>query len=188
MTDTVRVLAISGSLRQGSYNTAAIRAAKELKPDGMEIEVASIGDFPLYNEDIQERGWPEPVARVRRQAEEADGLLLASPEYNYSVTGVLKNALDWLSRPAAKAPIIGKPLGVIGASMSMVGTARSQADVRQIAYYNAMPVLPGHEVLIARAQDKFDREGRLTDEATRKFLGNYLQKYAAWLLRLRAQS
>ena len=96
--EVVHVLAISGSLRRASFNTAALRAAMELKPEGMQIELGSIADFPLYNEDVQQLGWPEPVARVRGQVERADGILISTPEYNFSVSGVLKNAVDWLSQ------------------------------------------------------------------------------------------
>jgi chromate reductase len=188
MSEVIHVLAISGSLRKASFNTAALRAAMELKPEGMEIELATIGDFPLYSQDIEDQGWPGPVARVRHQVERSDGVLLATPEYNFTVSGVLKNAIDWLSRPAGQSPLNGKPVAIIGASPSMVGTARAQGDLRNIAFYNAMPVLTAQEVLIARAGEKFDKEGRLTDEPTRKFLGDFLRQLGGWIRRLRAQA
>jgi chromate reductase len=160
----------------------------ELKPEGMQIELGSIGDFPLYNEDVQQQGWPEPVARVRGQVERADGILISTPEYNFSVSGVLKNAVDWLSRPGGQSPLNGKPLAIMGASPSMVGTARAQGDLRNIAFYNGMPVLTAQEVLIARAGEKFDKHGRLTDETTRKFLSEFLRQFSGWIRRLRTQT
>lgn len=177
----VAVLGISGSLRQGSYNTAALRAAQELAPAELSLELATLESTELFDEDVEAKGYPPGIARLRELAAKADAILFATPEYNYSVTGVLKNAIDWLSRPPRVGPLWGKPAGVIGASQAMQGTARAQMHLRQILYYNAMPVLPTGEVLIGRAQDKFDAEGRLTDEATRDFLRDYLEKFATWV-------
>lgn len=178
------VLAISGSLRQGSYNTATLRAAQELAPEGVSIELATLEGTELFSEDVEKKGWPPRIARLRELAANAQAILFAAPEYNYSVPGVLKNAIDWLSRPTGKGPIWGKPAGVIGASPSTVGTARAQMHLRQILYYNAMPLLPSAEVLISRASEKFDAEGRLTHEETRAFLRNYVTELAAWARRL----
>ena len=175
------VLGISGSLREGSYNTAALRAAQELAPDGMSVEIATLEGTELFSEDVEAQGWPPNISKLRALAANADAILFATPEYNYSVTGVLKNAIDWLSRPPRKGPIYGKPAGVIGASQGAQGTARAQMHLRQILYYNAMAVLPTAEVLISRAQDKFDQEGSLTDGETRQFLRDYLEKFAEWV-------
>ncbi len=166
----LRILAISGSLRRLSYNTAALRAAQELTPAGLTISLAGPLDLPIYDTDVEATGWPAPVAALRDQVEAADAILVATPEYNYSMPGGLKNAFDWLSRPAGKSPLRGKPMAIIGASTGMVGTARAQMQLRQVAFYNAMPVLASAEVLIAHAEERFDEQGRLTDAATLEHL------------------
>jgi len=120
----VKTLGISGSLRKGSYNTAALRAALELLPDGMTLDIADISELPLYNDDVRQAGFPPAVKRLREQIAAADALLFATPEYNYSISGVLKNAIDWASRPP-DAPVLGKPCGIMGASGGLWGTARA---------------------------------------------------------------
>jgi len=176
----IAILGVSGSLRQGSYNTAALRAAQALLPPDATLDIATLEGTELFSEDVERQGWPPGIARLRERAGRADALLFATPEYNYSVSGVLKNAIDWLSRPPRQGPIWGKPAGVIGASQSLQGAARAQMHLRQVLYYNAMSVLPTAEVLISRAQDKFDGQGQLTDTPTRDFLRDYLEKLVAW--------
>src|SRR5215467_378930 len=163
------VLGICGSLRASSYNKAALRTAIELKPPGMTIETADIGSFPLYNEDVRAQGFPPPVERFRRQIAAADALLFVTPEYNYSVSGVLKNAIDWASRPPEQ-PFAGKPAAVMGASMGSTGTARAQYHLRQIGVFLDLYFLSRPEVLIATAQDRFDSNGRLIHEPTRDMM------------------
>src|SRR5262250_1775125 len=158
----IAVLAICGSLRAGSYNKAALRTAVELKPPGMTIETADIGSFPLYNEDVRAQGFPPPVERFRDQIAAADALLFVTPEYNYSVSGVLKNAIDWASRPPDQ-PFDGKPVAMMGASMGLGGTGRAQYHLRQSCVYLNMFPLNKPEVMISQAQNKFDASGRLTD-------------------------
>ena len=182
----LRIAAISGSLRKASYNTAALRAAAELLPSHAELEIHLLHDIPLFNEDVEVEGWPAPVQRLRDAIEPADGLLIATPEYNYSMPGVLKNALDWISRPTAKGPVVGKPLAIIGASPSITGTARAQAQVRQYAFYNRMPLVTHAEVLIGQADQKFDAQCRLTDKATREFMGSLLDAFIDWIERMSA--
>src|SRR5829696_4571521 len=126
----ISVLGICGSLRQGSYNMAALRTAIALKPADMNVTIADISQIPLYNEDVREKGFPPPVETLRRQIKEADALLFACPEYNYSMSGVLKNAIDWASRPPDQ-PFAGKPVGIIGASPGRLGSARAQYHLRQ---------------------------------------------------------
>lgn len=184
MDDTIRVLGISGSLRKGSYNSAALRAAGELLPDGMSLDIASIADIPLYDEDVRQQGFPPSVERFRRQIAEADALLIATPEYNYSVPGVLKNAIDWASRPPEQ-PFEAKPIAIMGASPGMLGTARAQYHLRQCFIYLNGLILNRPEVMIAAAHQKFDAEGRLTDEQTKKFLANMLLELRKWALFLR---
>ena len=185
----INVLAFSGSLRRGSFNTAALVAARELQPPGMAIEIADLAAVPLFNEDVEAAGWPEAVAELRRRVAAADALLIATPEYNSSIPGVLKNALDWLSRvdrtrPGTKSPADAKPVGILGVSPGRLGTARAQLHLRQVCV--AMNMLPANrpDVLVSVAHEKFDTTGRLTDEATRKFIADLLAGLHQWTGRL----
>jgi Predicted flavoprotein len=180
MSDPVNVIALSGSLRKGSYNTAALRACQTLAPAGMTIDIGSIADVPLYDADVQAKGFPESVQRLAKQIEEADALLFATPEYNYSVPGTLKNAIDWLSR-LQPSPFAGKPAAIIGASMGPVGTGRAQYHLRQIGVFLDLRFLNKPEVLIGSAHERFDAEGRLTHEPTREFLGKFLLAVQDWV-------
>lgn len=179
----MKVLGISGSLRKASYNTAALRAARELAPDGMTIELAEIGDLPHYDADVHEAGLPGPVERLRAQVRGADAVLFVTPEYNYSVPGVLKNAIDWASR-GPDQPFDGKPVAIMGVTGSLLGTARAQYHLRQmLVWLNAFPVNKP-EVFIGQAASKFDAGGRLTDEATRGFVRQLLEALEQWTVRL----
>jgi chromate reductase, NAD(P)H dehydrogenase (quinone) len=175
----ISVLGICGSLRRGSYNMAALRTAIELKPPGMTIEVADLSAIPLYNEDVRAQGFPPPVESLRRQIKAADALLFATPEYNYSMSGVLKNAIDWASRPPDQ-PFAGKPVAIIGAGAGMAGTARAQYDLRRSCVFLDMHPVNRPEVLIGQAQTKFDADGRFTDEAGRGFIRDLLVALANW--------
>lgn len=178
----IRVVGIAGSLRRASYNRALLRAAAELAPAaGMEVGIEELDGIPLFNEDVEAEGVPEAVARLRRRIAEADGLLIATPEYNHGVPGVMKNAIDWLSRPPRRAVLAGKPAALMGASMGMTGSARGQSQLRQSFVFTDTPAMLQPEVLVARAQEKFDAEGRLTDEGTRRFLGIFLASFAEWI-------
>lgn len=179
----MKVVAISGSLREKSLNTAALRAAVGLAPEGMTIEAAAIGDLPLYNEDLREKGFPLPVARLRAELAAADALLFVTPEYNYSVPGVLKNAIDWASRPPDQ-PFDGKPVAVMGASPGALGSARAQYHLRQMLVYLNAHFVNRPEVMIGNATAKFDEAGQLTDEATKEFIRKLLEALKAWALRL----
>jgi chromate reductase len=182
---SVRVLGISGSLRKGSFNAAALHAARELAPAGMEIEVyQGLGNLPLYNEDLRAQGFPAPVQDLRDRIKAADALLIVTPEYNYSVPGVLKNAIDWASRPPEQ-PFDGKPIAIMGASPGVLGTARAQYHLRQTFVFLNGLVLNKPEVMISQAATRFDAEGRLTDEATRGFVQALLVSLKAWAERLR---
>jgi chromate reductase len=175
----ISVLGICGSLRAGSYNMAALRTAIELTPPGMTIAVADISAFPLYNEDVRSQGFPPPVETFRRQIREADALLFATPEYNYSMSGVLKNAIDWASRPPDQ-PFAGKPAAIIGAGAGMAGTARAQYDLRRSCVFLDMHPLNKPEVLIGQAHTKFDANGAFTDEAGRGFIRDLLVALEKW--------
>jgi chromate reductase len=175
----ISVLGICGSLRRGSYNMAALRTAIELQPPGMTITIADIGTFPLYNEDVRAQGFPPPVETFRRQIKKADALLFATPEYNYSMSGVLKNAIDWASRPPDQ-PFAGKPAAIIGASAGMGGTARAQYDLRRSCVFLDMHPLNKPEVFIGQAHTKFDAEGGFADEAGRGFIRDLMVALAEW--------
>ena len=165
--DPISVLGISGSLRRESRNTALLRAAQELAPDGMKIGIAGLADLPMYNwDDEQSDGYPVPVAQFRAAIADADALLIATPEYNYSVTGALKNAIDWASRGGPDAPINDKPAAILGAG-GRLGTARSQEHLRLILRHNNLKVVTSPEVLIAFADEKFDDNLNLTDDRSR---------------------
>ena len=169
----MRVLAISGSLRAGSYNRALLRAAQELAPEGMRIEDFDLGPLPFYDGDVEAAGDPEVVVAFRDAIHSADALLLATPEYNRGTSGVLKNALDWASRPALGSPLAGKPVALMGATTGMGGTARAQAQLRDALGFPRALVLDGH-LRVPTAYDKFDAELRLTDGATRAAVGDLL--------------
>ncbi len=173
----LRVLGICGSLRQKSYNMAALKAAGEVMPADMTLEIANYADVPLYSQDIQDKGFPEPVMRLNRQIAEADALLIASPEYNYSVSGVLKNAIDWLSRVQPQ-PFRFKPVAIISATGGPLGGARNQYELRKILGGLDAMLLGKPEIFIGMAQTKFDAEFKLADEATRKILGDQMKALA----------
>ncbi len=166
-------LGISGSLRQQSLNTAALRACQQALPPGVSMSLFDIAPIPLYNDDVYRQGFPAPVQQLRDQIQAADALVIATPEYNYSVPGVLKNAIDWASRPPSQ-PFDGKPIALIGATPGGLGTSRSQYHLRQVFIYLNGQVLNRPEVFISGAPNKFDQDGKLTDTATAEMLGKML--------------
>ena len=185
MAHPVRILGISGSLRKDSCNTALLRAASELLPPDTTLEASlDIGSLPHFNEDVRAAGLPPEVAAFRAQIAAADAVLISSPEYNYSVPGVLKNAIDWASRPP-EPPFADKPLAIMGASPGLLGTARMQDHLRQVAVFLNMHLVNRPEVFVAKAADKFDAQGKLTDEPTRKQVGDLLLALHKLTLRLR---
>lgn len=181
----MKILGISGSLRAASTNTGLLRAASELAPEGVTVVLHDIGDIPLYNgdEDGGEGGQPAGVLRLKAAIAEADALLLAVPEYNYSVSGVLKNAIDWASRPMASTPLNGKPLAMMGAG-GMSGTMRAQFHLRQILVHSNLLVLNKPDLYVARAWEKFDKQGNLTDEPTRDQVKALVEGLVRWTMRL----
>jgi chromate reductase, NAD(P)H dehydrogenase (quinone) len=182
---SVKILGFAGSLRQGSYNRAALRAAVELMPAGGALETFDLAAIPLYNGDVEAQGVPAAVERFKAAIAAADGLLIVTPEYNYSIPGVLKNAIDWASRPPNDSPLNGKPVAFMGASMGGFGTVRSQLHLRQVCVFTNMYPLNRPEVHISTAQDKFDADGRLTDERTREAIRRLLAALLDWTVRLR---
>ncbi len=183
----IKVLGICGSLRKGSFNMMALRVAQGLAPAGMKIDIADIGAFPPYNEDVKAQGFPPAVQTFRDQIAAADALLIATPEYNYSVSGVLKNAIDWGSRPPNQ-PFDGKPIAIMGASGGVLGTARAQYHLRQICVFLNMFPVNKPEVMIPQAQNRFDAQGNLTDEVAKGLIKQLLESLQAWALRLKART
>jgi chromate reductase, NAD(P)H dehydrogenase (quinone) len=180
----LKVLGVCGSLRKASYNMAALRACAELLPQGMTLQITSIGDIPMFNQDVFDQGVPEPAKRFRAEVAAADGVLIATPEYNFSLPAVLKNAIDWGSRDPGQV-FQDKPVAVFSASRGPMGGARVQYDVRRILGQLWGHMLPRPEVFIGNAQGKFDAQGRLTDETTRKFLTELLAGFAKWIVRMK---
>jgi chromate reductase, NAD(P)H dehydrogenase (quinone) len=182
--DEISVLGLAGSLRQGSFNRAALRAAVELAPAGMSIETFDLAPIQPYNEDVKQRGFPPAEQAFRESIRAADALLIVTPEYNRSMSGVLKNAIDWASRPPDQ-PFDGKPTAIFGASPGMIGTAVAQYDLRRcLGVLNAL-VMNQPSVMIGQAGQKFDEQGRLTDQPTREIIGRMLVALAEWTRRCR---
>lgn len=175
------IAGISGSLRKSSFNTAALNAAAELAPEGVKLELHLLHDIPPFNQDLEALGYPLAVQCLRERVAVADGIFIATPEYNHSAPGVLMNALDWLARPPRQGPVEGKPLAIIGASDSIMGTARAQAQLRQYAFFNHMPLVTHAEILIGEAAEKSN--GRIIDEPTREFLASMLLSFSDWIRR-----
>ncbi|MGE5625927.1 MAG: NADPH-dependent FMN reductase [Bacillota bacterium] len=182
----MKVTALVGSLRKGSYNRLVLRAVLELKPAAMEIEEADIGGLPLYNEDLHAQGFPPAVEAFRDKVRTSDAVLFVTPEYNYSVPGVLKNAIDWASRPPNRA-LDSKPAAVMGASGSRLGTARAQYHLRQIGVFLNLHFINKPEVMISFAEKVFDASGRLTDETARKLIAELLANLRDWTLKLKSK-
>lgn len=188
MTETIRVLAISGSLRRGSFNSAAARACQALAPEGMSIEVfEGLRDLPHYDEDLRTAGYPPAVEALRERVRAADALLFATPEYNHSVPGVLKNAIDWASRPP-EVPLARKSVAIMGASMGILGTVRAQYHLRDMCVFFDATVLNKPEVFIGTAQNKFGADGTLNDEPTAAILRALLDALRAQTLAMRRRA
>ena len=183
MTQPLKILGFAGSLRAGSYNRALLRAAQAAAPEGMTIEVFDLISVPLYNADVEAQGDPPGVVAFKAAIAAADGVLMVTPEYNHGVPGVMKNAVDWASRPPRDAPLGGKPVGIIGASPSATGSARGQSQLRQAFEFTNSYCMPQPEVLVFRAHEKFDADGKLTDEPTRQHLRTFLTAFEAWVRR-----
>jgi chromate reductase, NAD(P)H dehydrogenase (quinone) len=176
---TIQVLAIAGSLREDSHNHALLRAAQELAGDSMNIEITDLDEIPPFNEDVEAEGDPSPVVELKRRIRDADALLIATPEYQHGIPGVLKNALDWASRPPGEAPLHGKPTAIMGATLGDFGTARAQEQLRQTLVYNNCPMVKVPEVLVANADDKVDENGDFSDGETLEFVTELLKSLEA---------
>jgi chromate reductase, NAD(P)H dehydrogenase (quinone) len=181
-----KVVALAGSLRRESFNRALLRAARELAPQGMEIELIEIGELPFYNADVEAQGDPPSVAAYKASLVDADGVVIATPEYNDGIPGVLTTAIDWGSRLPGRAPLTGKPVALMGASPGRIGTARAQLHLRQLLSHVHARTLPPPELLIGSAHQHFDQSLRLTDESTRDVLAKLLHRFSRWIARERA--
>lgn len=187
MHNALKVLGFAGSLRKASFNRGVLRAAQELVPEDVKIEIFDLAGIPIFNQD-EECDPPEPVASFREKIRAADALLVATPEYNYSIPGVLKNALDWASRPYGEGAILGKPVAVMGASVGMLGSARAQYDLRRVFQALNMPAVSHPEVLIPFASKLCDEQGNVRDEKTRAKIQELVIALAAWTRRLQGAS
>jgi chromate reductase len=184
MSDVIKVLAIPGSLRRASFNRMALAAAAELAPEGMVIETCEIRGLPFYDGDVEAAGMPDVVEAFREKVRAADALLLVTPEYNASISAVLKNAIDWASRPPHQ-PVDGKPIAILSASPGALGGVRAQLHLRQILGNINGLVVVQPQVLIGNAGQRFDAEGKLTDEPTRDFVRNLMTALKTWTIKLR---
>lgn len=185
MTAPLTILGIAGSLRRKSYNRAALRAAAELLPAGTRLDIIELDGIPPFSED-REREPPPEVVELKRRIRAADAVLFSTPEYNYSIPGVLKNAIDWASRPYGDSAWGGKPVAVMGASPGFTGTARAQYHLRQCFVFLDMYPLNRPEVMIGDAAKRFDEDGKLTDEKTREHIRRQLEALVQWTRRLQA--
>jgi chromate reductase len=183
MRKTVRILGIAGSLRRNSYNRAALRAATQLAPEGAAVDIFEIDGIPPFNQD-DEQDPPAKIVELKRCIREADAVLFVTPEYNYSIPGVLKNAIDWAARPYGDSAWSGKPAAVMGASPGAFGTARAQYHLRQVMVFLNMFPVNQPEVMIGAAHERFDAEGNLIDELAREYVRRLLHSLVAWTRRL----
>lgn len=172
----MKILGIAGSLRKNSYNKLLLNNALELLPPGVELEIFDLKNIPLFNQDVQDQGFPGSVIELHNNIEEADCLLIASPEYNYSFTGVLKNAIDWASRPSNDPPLLRKPAAIMSASPSGFGGMRSLLQLRQVLMALDMQVVALPELSVSRAKSAFDENGTIKDEALRGRLSKLIGK------------
>ena len=179
MEKAIRILGIAGSLRRNSYNRAALRAAQRLVPADAELEIFELDGIAVFSED-DERTPPVKVVEFKKRIREADAILFVTPEYNYSIPGGLKNAIDWASRPYGDNAWAGKPVAVMGASVGRLGTARAQYHLRQVFVFLNMLAVNQPEVMIGNAADHFDAEGNLVNEGTKKLIRQLLSNLVAW--------
>jgi chromate reductase len=183
MQQTVKILGFVGSLRKGSYNKALMRAAVELAPEDAKIEVFDLEGIPPFNQDLENQP-PQKVKEFKAKIRNADALLIASPEYNYSIPGVLKNAIDWASRPHGDNAFEGKPVAVMSASIGRLGGARAQYHLRQSFVYLNMHPLNRPEVMMPFAQEHIDKDGKVTDQDTRQLIRKLLEALVQWTRKL----
>ena len=177
----MKIIGISGSIREKSLNTFLLKAAADLVPDEIEFEVVKINAIPLYNEDIDNEDKPITITEYLNKINEADVILFTTPEYNYGMSGVLKNAIDWASRPAFDSPLLNKPYGILSASKSPVGGARAQADLKNVLSSTLSVIYPAIEYLLPNAHEKFDENDKLVDNTATRRLKRYVEGLVSWV-------
>jgi chromate reductase len=182
--DQLTILGFAGSLRRASYNRGLIRAAAGDARPGIVVEVAHLDDIPLYNQDVEDAGEPASVVAWKESIARADALLVATPEYNHGVPGVLKNAIDWASRPRVTSPLRDKPVAVMGATPGRGSTARAQAQLRDAFVFTGACVMPLPELLVGQAGSRFDGDGNVTDPELRRSIVELVEALRAWTLRI----
>jgi chromate reductase, NAD(P)H dehydrogenase (quinone) len=187
MSEKIKVLAFAGSLRKGSYNKALIRAAVDVAPVNVAIEVFDLEGMPLFNQEF-EANPPPKVKEFKDKIRNADALLIATPEYNYSIPGVLKNAIDCASRPKADMPLEGKPVAIMSASTGRFGGARAQYHLRQSFIFLNMQPVNRPEVMLSDAPHNVDANGNVTNEQTRQLIMQLLEALAAWTIKLKEKT
>jgi chromate reductase len=180
----MRILGFAGSLRRKSYNRGLIRAAAELAPAGLVVDIVDLAGIPFYNQDVEDAGEPGSVVAFKTAIARADALLVATPEYNHGVPGVLKNAIDWASRPRVTSPLHDKSIAVLGASPGRGSTARAQAQLRDAFVFTGACVMPQPEFLVGAAGSHFDDDGNLTDPEVRASLVELLEALRVWTRRI----
>ena len=183
MNKPIHILGIAGSLRRQSYNRGALRAAIELAPEGATVEVFELDGLPAFNQD-EDQTPPAKVVDLKKRIREADAILFVTPEYNYSIPGVMKNAIDWASRPYGDSAWNGKAAAIMGVSVGGIATARAQYHLRQMMVFLNMFPINQPEVMIGNAGEKFDKDGNLTDEKTRDYIRKLLQNLVDWTRRI----
>ena len=183
MNKPLRILGIAGSLRRDSHNRAALRAATKLVPEGATIDIFELDGIPAFNEDEEPKP-PVEVVELKGRIREADAILIVTPEYNYSIPGVLKNAIDWASRPYGDSAWNGKPAAIMGASIGAIGTARAQYHLRQMMVFLNMFPVNQPEVMIGNATTRFDSQGNLTDDTTKELIRQLLHNLVEWAQRI----
>ena len=184
MSEPISILGFAGSLRKGSFNHLTLRAAQTLVPESVTLEIFDIAGLPGFNQD-DEAHPPEKVVDMKQRIRNADAILIVTPEYNYSVPGVLKNAIDWASRPYGDSAWTGKPVAMMGASVGTLGTARAQYHLRQMFVFLNMYAVNQPEVMISNAHQRFDDQGHLIDETTKKLIRQLLEELVRWTRQLK---
>lgn len=184
MSEVIRIAGIAGSLRKGSYNKSALQVARKFVPDGSTLDILDLEGIPGFNQDL-EQAFPPTAREFKSKVKAADAILIVTPEYNYSVPGVLKNAIDWASRPYGDSAWNGKPIAIMGASPGMLGTARAQYHLRQMLVFLNMFPLNQPEVMIANASEKFDEQGNLKDPQTEQKIKELLEALVEWTRQLK---
>ena len=186
MNGVLNILGFAGSLRDGSYNKGLLRAAADLMPKDTKLDIFDLEGIPPFNQDL-EKSMPEKVKEFKAKIKSADAILIATPEHNYSIPGVLKNSIDWASRPYGDNSFEGKPVAVMSASTGMLGGARAQYQLRQVFVFLNMHPVNRPEVFVTFANQKFDEKGKLTDEKTKEFIKQLLETLVIWTRKLRSQ-